>query len=166
MQSPETNAVLPGKKGIAIPIYVWNSAKASLIAVRDNDEELKKAVPCGAGTFDHANQMGYFECHECNPFWSEFDPVFYPPRYSPLLDTDNPVEPDADALESKEMEEEMMAAALAAEIFNEHPLPLEHLDATPPTAGADEFATPKCSRSAPLPPDAPKKKKRCVARTQ
>jgi len=159
MQSPETNAVLPGKKGIAIPIYVWNSAKASLISVRDSDEELKKAVPCGAATFDHANQMGYFECHECNPFWSALDPIFYPPCYSPQLDTDNQTEPDVDALDSKEMEEEMMAAALAAEIFNEHPLPST-------AAGADECSTPKCSRSASPPPDAPKKKKRCVDRTQ
>ena len=167
-QSPD-NSVVPTAKGIAIPIWVWNNSKEQLVTLRQNDVDLKKAMPCGSGTFDHQNQMGFFECGECNPFWSPLDPVFMPPRYSPVLDDEQQQQQDSedDTAMDHQLERQMIAAALAAEMQPATP-PTDaefeecHLESTAPNIGAfgDEFVMPT-----PPTPDAPKKKKRCITKT-
>jgi hypothetical protein len=157
--------IVPSRKGIAIPIFVWNHCKLELQALKESDPELVDAVACGTGILQHQNQTDYFDCLECNPFWSPFDPVVLPPCFCPKQSEDNEEIRDDDETE----EDRMVAAAAAAEtplsslaLFDDL-FDLISPPVTAPTSAADE--TSKGLKRPLENPDMPKKKKKSVAKT-
>ena len=102
--------IIPTRKGIAIPIFVCNHCKLELQTLKESDPELVNAVACGTGILLHQNQTDYFNCSECNPFWSPFDPVVLPPYFCPK----QRFEDDEEIHEDDETEEDQMVAAASA----------------------------------------------------
>jgi Transcriptional Coactivator p15 (PC4) len=81
----DDNRVLPTKRGIGLTIPTWDAFKKEARALLESDAQLKSAVPCNWGINLHQNQMGFFECGECQPFYDPFDQPEMPPVYYPYL---------------------------------------------------------------------------------
>src|SRR5688572_3122434 len=63
---PNTTKERPTRSGRALRLNEWDT----LLKIRELQErlpELKTAKPCCASV-DHANQLDYLNCIECNPF--------------------------------------------------------------------------------------------------
>ena len=128
-----------------------------------------RCVACGTGILQHQNQMDYFNCLECNPFWSPFDPVvlcFCPPCFCPK----QRFEDDEEIHDDDETEEDQMVAAA------ETPPPPQVVcrlyddlfDLISPPAMAPTSAADAISKGLKRPlenPEMPKKKKKSVAKT-
>ena len=54
----------PLHKEIYFKTVEWNELKELFNDLRLDYEELANALPC---SYDHANQMAYYECNECFP---------------------------------------------------------------------------------------------------
>ena len=57
----------PTRSGIALRLGEWGTLASKIHELHERIPELKDVTPCYASE-DHANQMGYFNCVECNPF--------------------------------------------------------------------------------------------------
>jgi hypothetical protein len=57
----------PTRMGIALRLCEWEVLLSKIHQLHEKLPELKAARPCYASD-DHSNQMGYFNCIECNPF--------------------------------------------------------------------------------------------------
>ena len=60
------NEVVPCKKGMCLRPVEYRRLKEVLPEVGASIPELSSVVPC-AFQSDHANQLGYLRCSECNP---------------------------------------------------------------------------------------------------
>jgi len=58
---------VPTRTGIALRLGEWDTLLATIEQLHRKFPELKNASPCYASE-DHANQMGFYRCTECNPF--------------------------------------------------------------------------------------------------
>ena len=61
-----TEEVVPTKKGLCLRPYEYRSLKEIIAHIGAAIPELSSIVPC-ASQSDHANQLGYLKCSECNP---------------------------------------------------------------------------------------------------
>lgn len=64
---PNSNKEHPTRSGIALRVCEWEKLVSKLDDLEKKLPELKFAIPCYASE-DHANQLGYLNCRECNPF--------------------------------------------------------------------------------------------------
>jgi len=62
----------PTRSGIALRLCEWEVLVSKIDKLHQHIPELKVARPCYASD-DHANQIGYLNCRECNPFALELD---------------------------------------------------------------------------------------------
>jgi hypothetical protein len=62
----------PTRSGIALRLDEWGTLATKVYELHERIPELKVARPCYASD-DHANQLGYLNCRECNPFALELD---------------------------------------------------------------------------------------------
>ena len=58
---------IPTRSGIALRLFEWERLVSTIDELHESVPDLKVATPCYASD-DHANQMGYYDCRECNPF--------------------------------------------------------------------------------------------------
>ena len=64
---PNTTKERPTRSGIAVRLDEWDALLLKIRELQERVPELKTSKPCYASD-DHANQMGYLNCAECNPF--------------------------------------------------------------------------------------------------
>lgn len=64
---PNCKKERPTRSGIALRLDEWDALVVKIDELHQKLPELKLATPCYNGE-DHANQMGYLNCIECNPF--------------------------------------------------------------------------------------------------
>jgi len=64
---PNSTKEQPTRSGIALRLDEWEVLKSKIDKLHQHIPELKAARPC-YDTNDHANQLGYLSCRECNPF--------------------------------------------------------------------------------------------------
>jgi Transcriptional Coactivator p15 (PC4) len=57
----------PTRGGISLRLSEWDQLLPKIQELHLSLPELKEAKPCYS-SLDHANQMGYISCTECNPF--------------------------------------------------------------------------------------------------
>ena len=57
----------PTRSGIAIRLNEWDTLLVKIRELHERLPELKDAKPCYASQ-EHANQLNYLNCTECNPF--------------------------------------------------------------------------------------------------
>ncbi len=57
----------PTRSGIALNFFEWGRLKAHITDMHAHVPEAANAKPCYDGD-DHANQLGFVNCLECNPF--------------------------------------------------------------------------------------------------
>ena len=69
---PNSTKELPTLSGIALRMIEWDSLLDKIPLLQDAVPELKTARPCFYSE-DHANQLGFNTCVECNPFALELD---------------------------------------------------------------------------------------------
>ena len=69
---PNCTKERPTRSGIALRLDEWETLTAKINDLHEKLPELKVASPCYAGE-DHANQLGYLNCLECNPFAVDFN---------------------------------------------------------------------------------------------
>jgi hypothetical protein len=78
--------VLPSRNGITLTIPVWQNLRIFAKELHTTQPDLNSTEMCMYGA-DHANQLGFLMCDECNPFHKDYQSVIsYPPTYNPLLD--------------------------------------------------------------------------------
>jgi hypothetical protein len=68
---PNSTKELPTRSGIALRLDEWETLISTIHDLHRTLPELKAARPCYASE-DHANQLGYLNCVECNPFGADF----------------------------------------------------------------------------------------------
>ena len=68
---PNSTKERPTRSGIALRLDEWETLISTIHDLHGTLPELKDATPCYASE-DHANQIGYLNCSECNPFGVDF----------------------------------------------------------------------------------------------
>ena len=58
----------PTKQGISLRLNEWSQMRHLIDKINIDHHVLGIALPCFMQD-DHMNQLGAFECHECNPFF-------------------------------------------------------------------------------------------------
>jgi Transcriptional Coactivator p15 (PC4) len=81
----ETGKVVPTRFGVALTIPMWTELVKVGPTLKESDPVLKNATGC-FGIYFHHNQLGFFECRECNPFQSQVTPTL-PEPLSPITTT-------------------------------------------------------------------------------
>jgi hypothetical protein len=64
---PNSTKERPTRCGIALKLDEWDTLLVKIREIQERLPELKTAKPCYSRD-DHANQLGYISCVECNPF--------------------------------------------------------------------------------------------------
>lgn len=64
---PNATKELPTRCGIALRLSEWDTLLVKVRELQERLPELKIVKPCYSSD-DHANQIGYLNCIECNPF--------------------------------------------------------------------------------------------------
>jgi Transcriptional Coactivator p15 (PC4) len=82
----ETGKVVPTRFGVALTIPMWTELMRVGPLLKDTDPILKAATGC-FGLYFHHNQLGFFECRECNPYQSPTLPDMVTPSLTEPITT-------------------------------------------------------------------------------
>jgi hypothetical protein len=82
----KTGLILPSRQGIALPLLTWNALKVHAPQLKASSAEIITAERCNSGRFTHYGQESFYQCKECNPFYSEFETVKMPAVYNAMID--------------------------------------------------------------------------------